>query len=156
MASSQHHQFRLTKLAAALAVPVALGSYHQSAAAIELEEVIVTAQKRSESVMEIPSTVNVIDGEEVKEFCRGMNSPKGMAFVGGYLVVADDAWEIMAQPKRRSVAAPVAQADGGRRTASRSHLKGRILCRNGDYRPVRPNAGVTEGPSPLHMPPACR
>ena len=68
MVSSHHHEFRLTRLAAALAVPVALGSYHHSAAAIELEEVIVTAQKRSESVMEIPSTVNVIDGEALKDF----------------------------------------------------------------------------------------
>ena len=68
MASSHHHEFRLTRLAAALAVPVALGSYHHSAAAIELEEVIVTAQKRSESVMDIPSTVNSISGEALKDF----------------------------------------------------------------------------------------
>ena len=26
--------------------------------------------------------INVVDGEEVKEFCRGMNSPKGMTFRG--------------------------------------------------------------------------
>lgn len=68
MASSHHHEFRLTKLAVALALPVALGSYHHSAAAIVLEEVIVTAQKRSESVMDIPSTVNVIDGDALKDF----------------------------------------------------------------------------------------
>jgi sugar lactone lactonase YvrE len=40
--------------------------------------------------------INVIDGESVKEFCRGMNSPKGMAFVGGFLVVADETtvWKV--------------------------------------------------------------
>ena len=26
--------------------------------------------------------INVIDGDEVSEFCRGMNSPKGIVFVG--------------------------------------------------------------------------
>ncbi len=34
--------------------------------------------------------VNVVDGDSVKEFCRGMNSPKGIAFVGGFLVTADE------------------------------------------------------------------
>jgi len=71
MTSSHHHEFRLTKLAVALALPVAMGSYHPSAAAaasIVLEEVIVTAQKRSESVQDIPSTVNVVDGESLKDF----------------------------------------------------------------------------------------
>ena len=40
--------------------------------------------------------INVIDGDEVKEFCRGMNSPKGMAFVGGFLVTADETtiWKV--------------------------------------------------------------
>jgi len=37
-------------------------------AQLELEEVIVTAQKRSESVQDIPSTVNVIDGDVLKDF----------------------------------------------------------------------------------------
>ena len=43
--------------------------------------------------------INVIDGDEVKEFCRGMNSPKGIAFVGGYLVTADETtmWKIDAE-----------------------------------------------------------
>lgn len=40
--------------------------------------------------------INVIDGDKVSEFCRGMNSPKGMAFVGGYLVTADETtvWKV--------------------------------------------------------------
>lgn len=40
--------------------------------------------------------INVIDGDEVKEFCRGMNSPKGLAFVGGFLVTADETtvWKV--------------------------------------------------------------
>jgi sugar lactone lactonase YvrE len=40
--------------------------------------------------------INVIDGGELKEFCRGMNSPKGIAFIGGYLVTADETtmWKV--------------------------------------------------------------
>jgi len=45
-----------------------VGSHHAAADDLVLEEVIVTAQKRSESVQEIPSTVNVIDGDALKDF----------------------------------------------------------------------------------------
>ena len=40
--------------------------------------------------------INLVDGDEVTEFCRGMNSPKGIAFVGGFLVVADETtiWKV--------------------------------------------------------------
>ena len=40
--------------------------------------------------------INVIDGDKVREFCRGMNSPKGIAFVGGLLVTADETalWKV--------------------------------------------------------------
>ncbi|MDA0813280.1 MAG: gluconolaconase [Verrucomicrobia bacterium] len=40
--------------------------------------------------------INVIEGDKVSEFCRGMNSPKGMAFVGGYLITADETivWKV--------------------------------------------------------------
>ena len=34
--------------------------------------------------------INIIDDGKVKEFCRGMNSPKVIAFVGGHLVTADE------------------------------------------------------------------
>lgn len=40
--------------------------------------------------------INRLDGDNVTEFCRGMNSPKGMAFVGGFLIVADETsvWKV--------------------------------------------------------------
>ncbi|MEZ6130130.1 MAG: hypothetical protein R3C59_15705 [Planctomycetaceae bacterium] len=40
--------------------------------------------------------INVVDGDVVKEFCRGMNSPKGVAFVGGFLVCSDETtvWKV--------------------------------------------------------------
>jgi iron complex outermembrane recepter protein len=68
MALADNHDFRLTTLAAAVALPLAMGSHHTSAQALQLEEVLVTAQKRSESVQDIPSTVNVIDGDALKDF----------------------------------------------------------------------------------------
>ena len=50
--------------------------------------------------------INVIDGEEVKGFCRGMNSPKGIAFVGGYLVTADETtmWKVDAEGNATKIA----------------------------------------------------
>ena len=50
--------------------------------------------------------INVIDGDEVKEFCRGMNSPKGIAFVGGYLVTADETtmWKVDSNGKATKLA----------------------------------------------------
>ena len=50
--------------------------------------------------------INVIDGDEVKEFCRGMNSPKGIAFVGGYLVTADETtmWKVDSSGKATKLA----------------------------------------------------
>lgn len=40
--------------------------------------------------------INMVDGETVTEFCRGMNSPKGLAFVGGFLVCSDETtvWKV--------------------------------------------------------------
>ncbi len=40
--------------------------------------------------------INVVDGDTVTEFCRGMNSPKGLAFVGGFLVCSDETtvWKV--------------------------------------------------------------
>ena len=53
--------------------------------------------------------INVIDGGKVREFCRGMNSPKGIAYVGGYLIAADETtvWKVDAKGK----AIKLAQAD---------------------------------------------
>ena len=50
--------------------------------------------------------INVIDGDQVKEFCRGMNSPKGMAFVGGFLVMADETtvWKVNSKGKATKLA----------------------------------------------------
>jgi iron complex outermembrane receptor protein len=68
MTPACNREWRLTTLAAALALPLTVGSHHVLAQEMRLEEVIVTAQKRSESIMEIPSTVNVIDGDALKDF----------------------------------------------------------------------------------------
>ena len=45
--------------------------------------------------------IDIIDGNNVKTFCRGMNAPKGIAFVGGYLVTADETtvWKVDAKGK---------------------------------------------------------
>ena len=50
--------------------------------------------------------INVIDGDKVKEFCRGMNSPKGMAYVGGFLVTADETtiWKVNKNGKTTKLA----------------------------------------------------
>lgn len=34
--------------------------------------------------------IKVLDGDKVSVFAKGLNDPKGIAFVGGYLVVADE------------------------------------------------------------------
>lgn len=68
MTPTRFHEMRLARLVAALALPLAAGSHHAAAQTLQLEEVIVTAQKRTESVQDIPSTVNVIDGDALKEF----------------------------------------------------------------------------------------
>ena len=68
MTQSRNHEFKVAPLAAALALPLLMGSSHSSAQELMLEEIIVTAQKRSESVQDIPSTVNTIDGESLKDF----------------------------------------------------------------------------------------
>ena len=45
--------------------------------------------------------VRMIDGETITDFATGMDEPKGIAFVGGYLVVTDvtQVWKIDAQGK---------------------------------------------------------
>lgn len=50
--------------------------------------------------------INVIDGDDVSEFCRGMNSPKGIAFVGDHLVTADETtvWKVDASGKATKIA----------------------------------------------------
>ncbi|MEH6549585.1 MAG: TonB-dependent receptor [Pseudomonadales bacterium] len=61
-------RFKLLPLAAAMTT--ALGApiaYGQSDNSVFLEEVIVTARKRSESVMDIPSSVQALTGETIKD-----------------------------------------------------------------------------------------
>lgn len=50
--------------------------------------------------------IHVIDGEEVRPFCTGLNNPKGIAFVGGFLVTADETsvWKVNAQGKATRIA----------------------------------------------------
>jgi len=50
--------------------------------------------------------INIIDDGKVKEFCRGMNSPKGIAFVGGHLVTADETtvWKVDKKGKTTKLA----------------------------------------------------
>ena len=66
----RHRILKVTPLAAAVtaamvAAPVAIGQ--ETAESRGLEEVIVTARKRSESVMDIPASVQAISGETLKE-----------------------------------------------------------------------------------------
>ncbi|MGI9288233.1 MAG: TonB-dependent receptor [Pseudomonadales bacterium] len=68
MTSRHNHDLRLTTLAATRALPLIVGSHHAPADELQLEEIIVTAQKRSESVQDIPSSVNVINGDALKDF----------------------------------------------------------------------------------------
>lgn len=53
--------------------------------------------------------INVVDGDTVTEFCRGMNSPKGIAFVGGFLVCSDETtvWKV----DKVGTASKIAQKD---------------------------------------------
>lgn len=50
--------------------------------------------------------IHVIDGDEVRPFCKGLNNPKGIAFVGGFLVTADETsvWKVDAQGKATRIA----------------------------------------------------
>jgi len=51
--------------------------------------------------------INVVDeNDKVEEFCRGMDSPKGIAFAGDYLVVADvtTVWKVNAEGKVEKLA----------------------------------------------------
>ena len=68
MKSSPRYNHRNTSLASAVAMALLGSSGLAQAQEAVLEEVIVTAQKRSESSQDIPSTVNVIDGDALKEF----------------------------------------------------------------------------------------
>ena len=53
---------------AALAIVMSL---HSAAAQGQLEEIIVTAQKRDQSLQDVPISLNVVDGESLKKFSIG-------------------------------------------------------------------------------------
>lgn len=48
-----------------------------------------------------------VDGDSVSEFCTGLNSPKGIVYVGGVLVVADETtlWKIDSSGSKTPIAA---------------------------------------------------
>lgn len=57
---------KITPIASAIAL--AFSGAATSANELALEEIVVTAQKRSESLQDIPATVNVLDGDVLKDF----------------------------------------------------------------------------------------
>jgi iron complex outermembrane recepter protein len=57
----------MTKSAMALAVAAVISGGSNMAAAFELEEVIVTAQKRSQNLMDVPISVSAVSGEKIGE-----------------------------------------------------------------------------------------
>jgi iron complex outermembrane receptor protein len=63
---AMRHSFKVSPFASV----VILAFYGSMVAAqsLQLEEIVVTAQKRVESVQNVPATVNVIDGDTLKDF----------------------------------------------------------------------------------------
>lgn len=60
-------------LAAAIASSICAGSFAQDVNnSFALEEIIVTAQKRAQSLQEVPVSVNVVSGENIAE--NGINN----------------------------------------------------------------------------------
>ncbi|MEH6593293.1 MAG: TonB-dependent receptor [Halioglobus sp.] len=59
---------RFNKNTLALAVALATGSSQFAHAQLVLEEVVVTAQKRPQTLEEAPLTVNVVSGEQIRDF----------------------------------------------------------------------------------------
>ena len=62
----QNYFRKITPIASAIAL--ALSGAATSANELALEEIVVTAQKRSESLKDIPATVNVLSGDMLKDF----------------------------------------------------------------------------------------
>ena len=68
MKSKHRYNHRSTSLASAVAITLLGGTTLAQAQERVLEKIIVTAQKRSESIQDVPSSVNVIDGDALKDF----------------------------------------------------------------------------------------
>lgn len=71
----QHQKFKITPLAAAMAAVLSSSTalYAQTDEILTLEEIVVTARKRSESVMDIPSSIQALSSEDIKDMgARGV------------------------------------------------------------------------------------
>ena len=68
MKSKHRYNHRSTSLASAVAITLLGSTTLAQAQERVLEKIIVTAQKRSESIQDVPSSVNVIDGDALKDF----------------------------------------------------------------------------------------
>ena len=63
----------------AMAVGLALSGLVQAQEQLVLEEVIVTAQKREQTLEEVPAAVSVIAGEQVREYLNGAQDVRALA-----------------------------------------------------------------------------
>lgn len=61
---------------AVLAATTSVASFNASAETFALEEIVVTAQKREESLMDVPISVNAVSGEKMAE--AGITELEGM------------------------------------------------------------------------------
>jgi len=68
-----------SKNSLALAIAVALLSPSVSAQDLALEEVLVTAQKREQSLADVPAAVSAISGQMVKEYLSGAQDIRALA-----------------------------------------------------------------------------
>jgi hypothetical protein len=108
--------------AAALMVLMTLGCSAGLAAAAEPPRVLAVGEKPESVCRGFASRLYVtmingeepgdgqvvcVDGDRVSEFCSGLNSPKGIAYVGGVLVVADETtlWKIDSGGHKTPIAA---------------------------------------------------
>lgn len=69
----------LTKNSLALAITAALLSPLASAQELVLEEILVTAQKREQTLADVPAAVSAISGERVKEYLSGAQDIRALA-----------------------------------------------------------------------------
>ena len=73
MIYKNRYKHRSTSLASAVAIALLGNSGLALAQEVVVKEIIVTGQKRSESIQDIPSTVNVIDGDALKLSCQNQD-----------------------------------------------------------------------------------
>ena len=67
MRSGQHHGYGYTCIASALTVALAGAFTEAKAQQLVLEEVVVTAQKRVESLQDVPISISTMTGEKIGE-----------------------------------------------------------------------------------------